>query len=123
MESNYTGKMYFVQDFKSLRLLISVEVIIFSQKRVYTNASKISCQKHLINCSANSVWIGREARPIFLGPKILSRLIFLDLVFCLFKIIFLGSHLVENVYFWIHLACNKSELNEKILNERLSRPC
>ena len=51
-----------------------------------------------------------------LGPKILSRLIFLDLVFCLFKFMFWGSFLAENLYFWIHLAYNKEELNEKILN-------
>ena len=44
--------------------------------------------------------------PIFLGPKIL----------------FLGSHLAENLYFWINSEYNKEELNEKILNGRLSRP-
>ena len=43
--------------------------------------------------------IDREACPIFLGPKILSRLICLDLVFCLFKFILLGSHLAGNLYF------------------------
>ena len=40
--------------------------------------------------------IDREECPIFLGPKILSRLIFLDLVSCLSKFIFLGSQLAEN---------------------------
>ena len=29
-----------------------------------------------------------------------------------------GSHLAENLYFWISLASNKEELNEKILNGR-----
>ena len=48
---------------------------------------------------ALSFRIGREACPIFLGPKILSRLIFLDLIFCPFKFIFLGSHVAENLYF------------------------
>ena len=67
--------------------------------------------------------LGREACPIFLGPKILSRLIFLDLAFCLFKFIFLGSHLAENLYFWINLAYNQGELNDEILNGRFSRPC
>ena len=57
--------------------------------------------------------------------EILSRLLdgFLDLAFCLFKFIFLGSHLAENLYFWINLAYNKGELNEEILNGRFSRPC
>ena len=41
--------------------------------------------------------IGREACPIFLGPKILLKVIFFDLVFCLFMFIFLGSHLAENL--------------------------
>ena len=41
---------------------------------------------------------------------------FLDLVFCLFEFIFLGSYLAENLYFWINLANNKDELNQKILN-------
>ena len=45
---------------------------------------------------------------------ILSRLIFLDLVFCLFKFIFLGSHLAENLYFGINLAYNEEKSNEKI---------
>ena len=67
--------------------------------------------------------LGREACPIFLGPKILSRLIFLDLPFRLFKLIFLGSHLAENLYPWINLAYNKGELNEEILNGRFSRLC
>ena len=53
--------------------------------------------------------IGREACPIFLGPNILSRLIFLDLFFCLFKFIFLGSHWSVNLYFWINLAYSKEE--------------
>ena len=53
---------------------------------------------------------------IFLGPKILSRFIFLDLVFCLFKFIFLGSHMAENLYLWINYTYNKDKLNEKILN-------
>ena len=35
--------------------------------------------------------IGKEACPIFLGSKTLPRLICLDLFFCLFKFIFLGS--------------------------------
>ena len=66
--------------------------------------------------------IGTEACPIFLGLKILSRVIFLDLVFCLLKFMFLGSHLPENLYFGINsLAHNKDELNEKILNGRFSR--
>ena len=65
--------------------------------------------------------LGREACHIFLGPKILSRLIFLDLAFCLFKFIFLGSYLAENLYFWISLAHNKDELKEEILNGRFSR--
>ena len=59
--------------------------------------------------------ISREACPIYLGPKILSRLTFMNLVFCLFKFTFLGSQLAENLYFWINLAYNKEELNEKIL--------
>ena len=42
---------------------------------------------------------GWEACPISLDSKILSRLLFLDLVFSLFKYIFLGSHLAENLYF------------------------
>ena len=67
--------------------------------------------------------IGREACPIFSGLTILSRLKFLDLACCLFKFIFLGSYLAENLYFWINLAYNKQELNEKILNGRFSRPC
>ena len=58
--------------------------------------------------------LGREACPILLGPKILSRLIFLDLVFCLFKFIFLGFHLTENLYFWINLEYGQKELNKKI---------
>ena len=62
--------------------------------------------------------LGREACPIFLGSKILSRLIFLDLAFCLFKFIFLGFHLAENLYFWINLAYNKGDLNGQF-----SRPC
>ena len=66
--------------------------------------------------------IGREAWTVFLGPKILFRLIFLDLVSCLFKFIFLGSHVAENLYFWINLAYITEELNEKILNGRFSRP-
>ena len=37
--------------------------------------------------------IDRKACPIFLDLKILSRLILLDPVFCLFKFIFLGSPL------------------------------
>ena len=56
---------------------------------------------------ALSFWIGREAYPIFLGLKILSRLIYMDLVFCMFKFIFLGSHLAENLYFWIHKYTTK----------------
>ena len=68
-------------------------------------------------------WIGREAYFIFLGPKILSRLIYLDLVFCMFKFKFFSSHLAENLYLWIYLAHNKEELNEKISNEQFSRPC
>ena len=48
--------------------------------------------------------LGREACPIFLGPKILSTVIFSDLAFCLFKFIFLGSHLAENLYFWTNVA-------------------
>ena len=67
--------------------------------------------------------IGREACPIFLSPKIFSIHIFLDLVFCLFKIIFLGSHLAENSYFWINIAYNKEELNAKVLDGQFSRPC
>ena len=55
--------------------------------------------------------------------KFCPRLLFLDLVSCLFKFIFLGSHLVENLYFSINLAYNKEELNEKVPNERFSRPC
>ena len=51
---------------------------------------------------------------IFLGPKILSRYEFLDLAICLLKFMFLGSHLAENLYFWITLACNEKELNKKI---------
>ena len=40
-----------------------------------------------------------EACPVFLGQNILSRLIYvLDVVFCLFRFIFLGSHLAENLY-------------------------
>ena len=39
--------------------------------------------------------IGREACPIFLCSKTLPRLIFLDVVLCLFKFIFLGSYLAE----------------------------
>ena len=65
--------------------------------------------------------IGRVACPTFLGPKILSGPIFLHLVFCLFKFIFLGSHLAENLYFWINLAYNKEGLTEKILDGRFSR--
>ena len=42
--------------------------------------------------------------------------------FCLFKFIFLGFHLAENLYFWISLGHNKEELNEKILNGHLSMP-
>ena len=64
--------------------------------------------------------IGREACPIFSGPKISSRPIFLNLVFCLFKFILLGSHLAKNLSFWINLAHKKEELNEKILNRRFS---
>ena len=67
--------------------------------------------------------IGRGACHIFLGPKTLSRLVFLDLVFCLFKFIFLSSRLAKNLYFWINLGYNKGELNEKILNGWFSRPC
>ena len=55
--------------------------------------------------------IGREECPIFFGLKILSTLIFLDPVFCLFKFIFVGSNLAENLYFRINLAYNKEELN------------
>ena len=66
--------------------------------------------------------IGREMCPIFLRSKVLSRLIFLDLVFCLFRIIFLASRFAENLYFWINLANNKEKVNEKILNGRFSRP-
>ena len=47
---------------------------------------------------------------------------FLDIVFCLFKFIFLGSFLDENVHVWINLAYNEEELIEKILNGRFSRP-
>ena len=41
--------------------------------------------------------IGKEACPIFLGMTTLPRLIFLDLFFCLFEFIFLGSHSAENI--------------------------
>ena len=58
--------------------------------------------------------IRREACPIFLDLKLLSRLIFLDLVFCLYKFIFLCSHMAERLYFWINLAHNKEELNEDL---------
>ena len=68
-------------------------------------------------------WSSREACPIFLGPKILSRLIFVDLVFCLFKFIFLGFHLVENLYFWINRAYNKDEFNKKFKMDSFQRPC
>ena len=37
--------------------------------------------------------------------------------------VLLGSQLAENLYFWINLAYNIEELNEKILNGRFSRPC
>ena len=67
--------------------------------------------------------IGREACPIFLGPKMFSRLIFLDLVFRPFKFIFLGSHLAENLYFRINLAYNEEEIDENIVSGRFSRPC
>ena len=52
-----------------------------------------------------------------------TYIICLDLVFCLLKFILLGSPLAENLYFWINLAHNKGELNEKILNGRFSRSC
>ena len=58
-----------------------------------------------------------------LDPTILSRLTFLDLVFCLFKFMFLSSYLAENLYFWINLAYSEEELNEKILNRQFPRPC
>ena len=57
------------------------------------------------------------------GSENFVRLIFLDLAFCLFKFIFLGSHLAENLHFWINSAYNKGELDEEILNGRFSRPC
>ena len=47
------------------------------------------------------------ACPIFLGLKILSRFLLLGPVFCLLKLTFLGSHLAENLYFWITLTYNK----------------
>ena len=47
----------------------------------------------------------------------------LDLGFCLFKFICLSSYLAENLYFWINLAYNEEELNEKILNRQFPRPC
>ena len=53
----------------------------------------------------------------------MSRLTFVDLVLCLFKFIFVGYHLAENLYFWINLGYNKDELNEQILDGRVSRPC
>ena len=56
---------------------------------------------------------GREACPIILGPKTLPRLIFFDLVLCLFKFTFLGSHLAGNLYFWVNLGQNKRELNQR----------
>ena len=43
--------------------------------------------------------MGREARPIVLGSKMFVRLIILDLVFCLFKFIYLGFHLVKKIIF------------------------
>ena len=43
----------------------------------------------------------REACPIFLDAKILSGLIFLDLVFYLLKFIVLGFHLAENLFFFL----------------------
>ena len=56
--------------------------------------------------------------------KFCSRLIFLDLASCLFKFIFLGSHLAENLYFFDkQLAYGKEELNEKVPSGRFSRPC
>ena len=42
-------------------------------------------------------------------------IIFLDVAFCLFKFIFLGSEVAKNVYFCIKSAYNIEELNEKIL--------
>ena len=48
---------------------------------------------------------------------------YMDLVFCLLRFIFLGSHLAKILYFWIHLAYNKEQLNEKTSNGRFSRPC
>ena len=66
--------------------------------------------------SGGTLPFSREACLIFLGPKILPTLIFLDLVFCLFKFIFLSSLLAENLYFWMNLGYSKEELNEKISN-------
>ena len=93
---------------------------------VKTIAKKIltwDAKQVLLAAGGGTLKIGRKVRPILLGPKTLSRPIFLDLVFCLLKFIFLGSQLAENLCFWINLVHNKSELNEKILNGRLSRPC
>ena len=35
---------------------------------------------------------------------------------------FLGSHLAENLCFWINSAYSKEKFNEKILNGQFSRP-
>ena len=58
---------------------------------------KSQCERKKSPSGALPFRLHREAWPIFLGQNILSGSIFLDLVFCLFKFIFLGSHLVENL--------------------------
>ena len=55
------------------------------------------------------------------GSEYFVKTYILDVVFFLFKFIFLGSHLAENLYFWINLAYNKGELNEEISNGRFSK--
>ena len=58
--------------------------------------------------------IGREACPIFLGPKFCQDLYFLIYFFCLFTgLYFWVFTWLKTCIFWINLANNKEELNEK----------
>ena len=64
--------------------------IVFLQSLHYTCFSSAVCPLQVP---------GMDACPVILGLKILSRLVILDLAFCLFKFISLGPHMAENLYF------------------------
>ena len=74
---------------------------------------------------SNSIWDRwGGVSYIFGSENFVKTYIFQDLVCCLFQFIFLGScsPLAENLHFFINLAHNKEELNEKILNGWFLRP-